>query len=394
MPIRKPAVKQSNTPVDPSPTRTGDYSLSYIAPRAYQALNTAPAPTPVKFDGAGVPVVSTHTLDYFYNVAASFYADNPSSAASITQAAVPRAIPPPGLSNPNGSAGPVQADAPPGYYEDLEQTLCPADSSATMVLWLFRQTQSHIRPVAERFHLGPADRQPLYALTAQPSVRSHTEFNTLAVQRRDPITGVWAGVCTADIEPSLELARPGTWRVASLSLDAVPVWQKMVGGRTVEQSVVGGRGNRLRLMWGDKPSLGKLGDAYGLWWESGEDGGTAEAFFVCEGWQGFDSKAAGIVKAPTKCLDGSYDDPRRSLRDLATVYFHSDGKTPPQFICGDAATHVRIDIVMSALMAVMVVETRKVSLVKEMGSLPAYDSLAHWNSRLAEEGVEGVEFGQ
>jgi hypothetical protein len=47
-----------------------------------------------------------------------------------------------------------------------------------------------------------------------------------------------------------------------------------------------------------------------------------------------------------------------------------------------------MDIIMAALMAVLVVETRKYAAIKEMGSLPAYDSLAMYNTRLLEEGLD------
>jgi hypothetical protein len=64
------------------------------------------------------------------------------------------------------------------------------DFAAVLVIWLFRQTATHVFPITERFHLGPADRQPLYSVTAQPSIRSAQEFNELAIKRRDPIKGV------------------------------------------------------------------------------------------------------------------------------------------------------------------------------------------------------------
>jgi hypothetical protein len=43
---------------------------------------------------------------------------------------------------------------------------------------------------------------------------------------------------------------------------------------------------------------------------------------------------------------------------------------------------------MAALMTVMVVETRKTAVVTEFGALPAYNSNAHWNSKLVEEGQD------
>src|SRR2546430_5493321 len=38
--------------------------------------------------------------------------------------------------------------------------------------------------------------------------------------------------------------------------------------------------------------------------------------------------------------------------NLAVMYFHNDGTTPPQFICDDNGTHRKLDIIMSGLMTV------------------------------------------
>jgi hypothetical protein len=188
----------------------------------------------------------------------------------------------------------IPPDAPPGY--DVPST--PLDPSAILVIWLFRQTRIDIRPIAERFHLGPADRQPLYSLTAQPSVRSATEYNELAIKRRHPFQNVWYSTCTSDIEPSLDLVKPGNWTVAKLVMESMPVWRKVVAGSVVMEAVgsVSGRGNTLRLSWGDRKTLGHLGDAYGLWWDSGIEGGLAEAFYLVESWGGFDSAPQGLIR--------------------------------------------------------------------------------------------------
>jgi len=37
---------------------------------------------------------------------------------------------------------------------------------------------------------------------------------------------------------------------------------------------------------------------------------------------------------------------------MAVMYFHGDGKKPPQFVCTDAQVQVRMDIVMATLMIV------------------------------------------
>jgi len=71
--------------------------------------------------------------------------------------------------------------------------------------------------------------------------------------------------------------------------------------------------------------------------------------------------------------------------NLGVAYFHSDGK-PPQFVCHDAQAQVRIDILMARLMTVIVIETRKAAVIKELGSLPGYGSGAHFSSKLVEQG--------
>jgi hypothetical protein len=175
------------------------------------------------------------------------------------------------------------------------------DPSAILVNWLFRQTRTDIHPICERFHIGPAERQPLYSLTAQPSVRSATEFNELAIKRRDPFQNVWHSVCTSDIEPSLDLVKPGNWTAAKLVMESIPVWKKVVAGSVVlEAPGYNGKGNTLRLSWGDRKTLGHLGDTYGLWWASGIEGakGLAEAFYLVE-WGGFDSMPQGLIRVRT-----------------------------------------------------------------------------------------------
>lgn len=224
-------------------------------------------------------MASTRDLAYFFNLASSLYRD----------------AGPPSQQQDQGIA---VAAAPPSYLQSQANNTT-IDHSAVCVLWLFRQTRPDVRPVCERFHLGPADRQPLYALTARPSIRCATEFNELSIQRREPVRGVWAPVVTAEIEPSLELVKPGNWPVAKLALDSVPVWRQVVAGSVVAESLGvagGGLGNALRLSWGDRRTIGVLGDAYGLWWETGGPQGLPEAFFVVEGWNGFDVAGAGVIR--------------------------------------------------------------------------------------------------
>jgi hypothetical protein len=100
------------------------------------------------------------------------------------------------------------------------------------------------------------------------------------------------------------------------------------------------------------------------------------------------TKRVGQVKPAMTDENGQYRDPHHTERDLAVVYFHADGITPPQFVCADAHAQIRLDIIMSALMTVLVIETRKAAVIKELGALPAYGSTSHWSSKLVEEGQD------
>jgi hypothetical protein len=97
------------------------------------------------------------------------------------------------------------------------------------------------------------------------------------------------------------------------------------------------------------------------------------------------------VKPAITDENGQYRDPRRTERNLAVVYFHADGKTPPQFVCADAHAQIRLDIIMSGLMTVLVVENRKAAVINELGALPSYGSISHSNSKLVEVGQDGTE---
>jgi hypothetical protein len=223
--------------------------------------------------GMASSVVSTRDLNYFFHTAASLYKDSNSSASTAQS---------------HGQQFTTGTGFPGSSWQSQ------IDLNAVLVLGVFRQTLTHIKPIAERFHLGPADRQPLYGLTAQPSPRSAAEFNELSIRRRDPVTGVWHAVCTSDIEPCLDLSQPGHYKVASLVMDAVPVWKRVVGGQVQFESSEQGKGNKLRLWWGDVQTLGVIGDAYTLWWESGSGMGNIEAFYLVQ-WGGFDNDRPGVV---------------------------------------------------------------------------------------------------
>jgi hypothetical protein len=100
------------------------------------------------------------------------------------------------------------------------------------------------------------------------------------------------------------------------------------------------------------------------------------------------TKCFGQVKPAITDENGQYRDPHHAEINLAVVYFHADGITPPQFVCADAHAQIRLDVIMSGLMTVLVIETRKAAVIKELGSLPAYGSTSHWSSKLVEEGQD------
>jgi len=78
-----------------------------------------------------------------------------------------------------------QAVANGDEQPETDKTLC-------LVLNFFRATQTHIKPIAERFTLGQAAGAPYYALHAAPHTSSSDEYNNLIIQRRDPISAVYA----------------------------------------------------------------------------------------------------------------------------------------------------------------------------------------------------------
>jgi hypothetical protein len=125
MPIRK-VVKKAAT--DTSTSRTGEYSLTFDRPQAYKPIVTpAPEPQCPPFAIAGLPSSSTRDLSYFFNIAGSLYRET--------------------IGDQPGAGG---QDAPPSYGDDFQDT--QMDFAAVMVIWLFRQTATHIFPITERFH--------------------------------------------------------------------------------------------------------------------------------------------------------------------------------------------------------------------------------------------------
>jgi hypothetical protein len=126
MPIRK-VVKKG--PPDTGTSRTGEYTLTFDRPQEYKPF-VAAAPAPAPYAIAGLPTSSTRDLNYFFTIAGSLYRET----VAYDQ---------------NGSTS-SDPDAPPSYNDDFQDT--SLDFAAVMVIWLFRQTATHVLPITERFH--------------------------------------------------------------------------------------------------------------------------------------------------------------------------------------------------------------------------------------------------
>ncbi|KAF2812595.1 uncharacterized protein BDZ99DRAFT_461253 [Mytilinidion resinicola] len=233
-----------------------------------------------------------------------------------------------------------------------------------LVLNLFRATLTHIQPIAERLTLGPAQGAPYYALNTNPSTTSTDEFNTLVVTRRHPVTAVYSPACTADIQPKLDLDVPGVRCVAILH----------------------SKGEQYSLSYGDRSSIGDIGDCYGLYYRRPNisDGSTTEiplAFlYTAESWRTLEELAdqRGIIyaKRPAWGLDpsgrptGEQADPRTVEAKLAYLDFQ---QVVPQFVSVDRDAHAFMDALAASFFVVLTVETRRERWRQEMGSLPAYE---------------------
>jgi hypothetical protein len=132
MPIR--GVKKSTAPPDTSTSKTGGYSLTFSRPEIYKRIGIFTPPVAHSpYADAGLPASSTRDLNYFFNLAGSLYRE---AVGNQDQAST--------------SVRTAGADAPPSYGDDFQDT--QMDLAAVMVIWLFRQTATHVLPVTERFH--------------------------------------------------------------------------------------------------------------------------------------------------------------------------------------------------------------------------------------------------
>jgi hypothetical protein len=128
MPIRK-IVKKSQDPADNNTTRTGEFSLNFSLPQEYRPIQV-PTQTPAPYAIAGLPTSSTRDLNYFFTLAGSLYRET--------------------VGNERHASSSTAPDAPPSYNDDFQDT--SMDFAAVLVIWLFRQTATHVFPITERFH--------------------------------------------------------------------------------------------------------------------------------------------------------------------------------------------------------------------------------------------------
>ncbi|KAK8081071.1 hypothetical protein PG997_008889 [Apiospora hydei] len=220
-----------------------------------------------------------------------FVADSTSSdVPAVSQPAIPRTTSFPVIETPTTSDSPTASTTTP--------------PPSRLVLTLFRFTQNHIEPVAERFHFGPALRQPLYSLASLPSVRCPVEPNELQIKRWHPVTRDWHAVGVSDIEPGLNLLdRSGTWKVSSLHLDRTPMLREPLGERALRIRALDesdrGRdlGHKMELWWSDQATTTVPRKSYRLKWASGRHSDTTEIYYTVYKWTGFDCRSdQGVVK--------------------------------------------------------------------------------------------------
>ncbi|KAF2455405.1 hypothetical protein BDY21DRAFT_350752 [Lineolata rhizophorae] len=252
------------------------------------------------------------------------------------------------------------------FHEIVTGKLEPEkDKSPTLVLNLYRATLTHQRPIAERLTLGQTAGAPYYALYATPNTTSMDEFNTLVITRRSPNAGgnsdawrqihsaVYSDACTSIIQPRLNLHASGSMLIANLSRAGLPY----------------------TLSWSDRSTAGKLGDCFCVW--DSRDGSGVAQMYSEEGWQSLDdSPLKGIIRIKrsrnlnSDMLNGApdFEDPRFAP-ELAYLDF---SRHSPQFVCQNSYAHENMDIIAAALLTVLVVMTRKMDQIREMGSLPAY----------------------
>src|SRR5204863_3624324 len=108
----------------------------------------------------------------------------------------------------------------------------PQQPAPTLVLNVFRATQTHTDPIAERLTIGAAAGAPHYALHATASSTSINEFNKLLITRRHPIKASWTDACVSEIQPKLNLLSQGVMLIAKIARYSVQnylTWEESDG---------------------------------------------------------------------------------------------------------------------------------------------------------------------
>lgn len=152
------------------------------------------------------------------------------------------------------------------YFHAVAAGEIPPQQSAApiLVLNLFRATQTHIDPIAERLTIGAAVGAPHYALHATTSSTSINEFNKLLITRRHPIRASWTDVCVSEIQPKLNLLSQGIMLIAKITRYAVQYY----------------------LTWEESKGY------YSLWRDTGE----AVVHILCDGWRSLDDTGKGVIR--------------------------------------------------------------------------------------------------
>ncbi|KAH0564732.1 hypothetical protein GP486_001879 [Trichoglossum hirsutum] len=256
-----------------------------------------------------------------------------------------------------------QSKDPAGYVSpttdrDLEyfQAIAVGDKAPdnqappTLVLNLFRATQTQVLPIAERITLGAAAGAPYYALHATPSSTSATEFNTLLITRRHPIRATYSDACAVEILPKLDLLVQGVKTIA-----------RIVRERENKRE-------EYYLTWGG------FGDCYSLWRRIKADGNNGDegtlAHLFCERWDAHDDhRFQGIIRAKQPLSSNPEVDPRSIPADIATL----DATKPwPQFVSRNHYAHEHMDVLVASFLTVVTVQARRERELRELGSLPGY----------------------
>ncbi len=152
-------------------------------------------------------------------------------------------------------------------------------SSSSLVMNLFRTTQTHLFPIAERIALGSTLNAPYYSLQSGPSSKSVDEFNLLTITRRSPARARWTTACISEIEPRIDLLASGLMIISRITID---------------------RGSSLSelydLTW--EASRGR----YTVWRNIGS-AVEPKIEIVCEGWETLDnSHRGGIIRVSSHNL--------------------------------------------------------------------------------------------